>query len=87
MSGMELAIVGGDFDRYFVTRVEKDSPAEEFGIIEGDEIFSLNFNRTSKLNIDEITRILSSRDGRTLFLEINRKGETISGILTLRRRI
>ncbi|MBC7654829.1 MAG: aspartyl protease family protein [Oligoflexus sp.] len=87
MSGMELAAFGDNFDAFFVTRIESGSPADELGVQIGDQLLRLNFSATDKLTLDEITQILSSRNGRTLYLEMNRKDEIYAGILTLKRRI
>ena len=87
MSGMEIVAGGHNFDAFFVTRIERGSPADELGVQIGDQILRINFNAADKLTIDEITQILSSRNGRTLYLEMARKDEIYAGILTLKRRI
>lgn len=87
MSGMEIVAGGHNFDSFFVTRIERGSPADELGVQIGDQILRINFNAADKLTIDEITQILSSRNGRTLYLEMARKDEIYAGILTLKRRI
>ncbi|MFC5285049.1 aspartyl protease family protein [Pedobacter alpinus] len=88
MSGMELVAVGDNYDRYLVTRVERQSAADEFGIIAGDEILSVNFKPVNQLSLEEIIKMFSSKDDRTLFLEISRgENDGFAGVLTLKKRI
>ncbi|HET8828924.1 MAG TPA: aspartyl protease family protein [Pelobium sp.] len=86
-SGVEITTVGKNFDRYLISRVEPESAADEFGILVGDELLSINFNKASSLGIRAILEILSSETGRTLFIELARGDQRIVGILTLKKRI
>lgn len=89
MSGMELISGGEDFDKVFVLRVEPNSPAEEVGLQQGDEIISINFKKVQDMTMEEIDALLRSKPDRSLLLEVLIKGEdkTDRVILTLRRRI
>lgn len=87
MSGMEVYVEETPNKRYFISRIEPNSPAELAGIREGDEIVSLNFADTKALNLNEITKTLRSGDGRSVFLFINRNGETIIKLIKLKKRI
>ena len=87
MSGLELFSTGKDFKRYFINRIEKQSPAEEMGLQVNDELLKINFKPTQEMNFNEITEIFKSKDGRDLILEIKRKEEISIGVITLKRRI
>ncbi|MBK0383719.1 aspartyl protease family protein [Pedobacter sp. SD-b] len=87
MSGLELVASGNKFDEFFVTRVEIGSPADEFGVKVGDQLLSINFNPAEKLSLDEICQIFSSKNDRSLYLEMARGQDIYRGILTLKRRI
>ncbi len=87
MSGMELSAAGDDYKRYFVNRVEPQSPADEFGIQKNDEVISVNFRQTGLMTFDELTELFKSKDGRNLFIRIQRGSKVFEGILTLKRRI
>ena len=87
MSGMELTSSGKNFDSFFVNRIERGSPADNLGIKIGDQLLRINFNSTDKLSLDEIIKLLSSRNGRNLYLEMLRNNEVYVSVLTLKRRI
>jgi C-terminal processing protease CtpA/Prc len=87
MSGMELYASGSDFKRYFINRIEPQSPADEFGLQKNDEVLSINFRPVSMMSFDEITEMLKSKEGRNLYFEIQRGKENLRGIITLKRRI
>nr|WP_294897264.1 aspartyl protease family protein [uncultured Pedobacter sp.] len=86
-SGLELVTGGQNFDRFLVNRVEPGSAADEFGIMAGDELLAINFVKVSTMTMGEIIKILSSDNGRTLFVEIARGDDLIAGILKLKKRI
>ncbi len=87
MSGMELTSSGKNFDSFFVNRIERGSPADDLGIKIGDQLLRINFNSTDKLSLDEIIKLLSSKNGRSLYLEMARNNEVYVSVLTLIRRI
>jgi hypothetical protein len=87
MSGMELTSSGKNFDSFFVNRIERGSPADNLGIKIGDQLLRINFNSTDKLSLDEIIKLLSSKNGRSLYLEMARNNEVYVSVLTLIRRI
>jgi regulator of sigma E protease len=52
------------------------SPAEQVGLMKGDTIISINGSRITQW--DEMTKIIHTSPGKTLNLEIRRKGEVIT---------
>jgi hypothetical protein len=87
MSGIELYATGADFKRYFINRIEKQSPAEEIGLQVDDELLKINFKPTHEMTFSEITEIFKSKDGRDLILEIKHEEKISIGVIKLRRRI
>ena len=87
MSGIELVAQGDNYNRYFVSRVERGSPADELGVQNGDELIGLNFNAVSKFTFEEVIKFLSSKDGRTIYIEFARDGKSFAGVMTLKKRI
>jgi hypothetical protein len=85
MSGIELFVTADK--RYFINRIERQSPADEMGLKKDDEILSINFKPTNQMAIDEVTETLKSKDDRNLILEIRRIDEIFSVLITLKRRI
>ncbi|WP_256011114.1 aspartyl protease family protein [Desertivirga xinjiangensis] len=89
LSGMELAYYAPDYTRLFIARIETGSAASEAGLRPEDEIIAINFKQIREMNIDEIYRLLHSRDGRSIALTVLPHGETKTSliIMTLKRRI
>jgi len=87
MSGIEVYVEEDPEKRYFISRIEPNSPAQLADIHEGDEIISINFTTAKTLNLNDITKTLRSVDGRGIFLTINRNGELLIKLIKLKKRI
>jgi hypothetical protein len=87
MVGVHLITEGRDYRRYVIYRVEPGSPADEAGLLPNDEIVSINFTPVTNMPITQIDKLFRSRDNQSLFLRINRQGQSFLTILTLRRQI
>ncbi|RZL30118.1 MAG: peptide-binding protein, partial [Pedobacter sp.] len=57
MSGIEVYIDPFDNKRYFIARVEPESPADKLGIKEQDEIISLDFKPIENYSLEQITNL------------------------------
>lgn len=87
MSGLEVYTDETKKKRFFVMRIETKSPAEASGIEINDEILAINFFATEKMDLNEITRLFRSGDGKNMLLTLNRKGELLFKLIKLKRRI
>jgi len=87
MSGLEVYADEGAKKRFYVMRIEPESPAEVSGIQINDEIVAINFATTERMNLNEISGLLRSGDGRNMLLTLNRGGELLFKLVKLRRRI
>jgi hypothetical protein len=88
MCGLDLLATGPDYRRYLVLRVVPGSPAASAGIIEGEELVSVNLMLASYLSISELNRLLHSQDGRVLFMVLRRAdGELHPISVRLKRQI
>jgi hypothetical protein len=87
MSGLEVFTDETKKKRFFVMRIETKSPAEASGVEINDEILAINMAATEKMDLDEITRLLRSGDGRNVMLTLSRKGELLFKLIKLKRRI
>lgn len=87
MSGLEIFVKQDPNDRYFISRVEPGSPAEEVGLYEDDEIISIDFKRMEYYNLNDLTELFRDQDGKQLIIEIQRNHIRKMFILKLKRRI
>ncbi|RZM20337.1 MAG: PDZ domain-containing protein [Pedobacter sp.] len=87
MSGIEFFMEEIDKKRFFISRVEPNSPAEQSGLLPEDEILTINFVRTSKLSLNDITRIFRSEDGKPVFISVYRNGSVLIRLIKLKKRI
>lgn len=87
MSGMEVYLENGASRRYFISRIEPESPADLAGMQPDDEILSINLNPVGNLSLNDITRLLKNGNNRILFLSLNRKGSVIIKMIKLKKRI
>jgi hypothetical protein len=69
-----------------VGAIRPDSPAYDAGFIEGDQILKINGRESHNLNLQKISKILSSEDGRIINFQIIRNGFIYNKSLTLRSR-
>ena len=87
MSGIELYVSYSPQKRYYISRIESGSPAMDAGLLEGDELISINFTSVNAMDLDEISRMMRTNDGRTLYLAINRNGDLLIRSIKLKKRI
>ncbi|MBE7179045.1 MAG: aspartyl protease family protein, partial [Mucilaginibacter polytrichastri] len=87
MSGIEFYSSGEKFDHIIISRVEPGSAGDDAGLVEGDEIISLNFKKVADMTVEEIDALFKSKDGRGILMEIGHGKETDRVILTLKKRL
>lgn len=87
MSGLEIYVEYGDTNRYFISRVEPDSPAEQCGFRPEDEVLAVNLTSVSSLSLDEIYHLLKGGASREVIFEVKRDNERMYMVLTLKKRI
>ena len=59
---------------YEVTNVREDSPGAKAGVRKGDIIAKINGNYAFKYKLKDITELLQSEEGKTINIEVERKG-------------
>lgn len=87
MSGMELYTESGPPARTLINKIEPDSPADLVGLMEGDEIISLNFKKIDDYSLDEVGAVLKAKNGYSVILEIWRGKSSLIKLLKLKKRI
>jgi hypothetical protein len=75
MSGMEVRAKGEGFSEYMVTFVTPGSQADLAGIKENDQIIFMNDKHFKELNINDIYKKLSKKEGTEIELFVRRNGE------------
>lgn len=87
MSGIEVYVEEKPVKRYFIGRIEPNSPASEAGLAIGDEILTINFINAGALDLNDFTRYLRSEHGKNLYFSINRFGDLLIKTIKLKKRI
>ena len=90
MCGIELIVAlakGEKTSRYFIRAVQPNSPAQEAGLTEDDEILAINFRLAREMSVGQIDKIFHSGHEQKLLLQIARDGEIIYKMVQLRRQI
>lgn len=59
---------------YEIATLRKNSPAEAAGLLPGDRVLRINRKNAGSLTKQQIDEILQSEDGKTIEIEIERKG-------------
>jgi len=84
MSGLHLLRENGAVTVY---AVDLGSPADRAGIKVGDQILSLNGERSIQLKMQQIRYILQQQDGMKIEVALNREGKSFSTVLMLKSLI
>ncbi|QNF35451.1 aspartyl protease family protein [Adhaeribacter swui] len=87
MCGLDVIASGKDYQRYIVNFVEPDSPAEEAGIMAGDELVSVNMTEASAMSITKLDRLFHLKPGYNILLGLKRGDQRIYTVITLKRKI
>jgi hypothetical protein len=88
MSGIEIYILKDDGkNRYFINRIEKDSPAEHVGLQVDDEILSIDLKDVKQYSLNDIYGLLQSETKTELIIQVLRDDEILFKFLELKRRI
>jgi hypothetical protein len=87
MSGMDLRAKGDNFRTYIIDHIEKGSPADLAGVLEGDEIISINGQMANGLRLSEIYKLLQKKEGKEINLFLKRGSEFVFTSFQLKRMI
>lgn len=64
-------------DVFVITRVYKNSPAQEAGLMKGDQIYSINGTICENMDADKVKSLITGDSGSTVEIELVREGEHI----------
>jgi len=89
MSGMEVYVLNDEEEgnRFFISQIDKDTPADKEGFLIGDEILSINFKDASMYTLDDINDLLQEETTTGLIFQVLREDQVLVKLLKLKRRI
>ena len=87
LSGVEVIARGVTYKDFRVSYVRPDSPADQSGLQEGDEIIRINGIESNELEIGELYAMINKKAGRRISLIIKRKDENIRCNFVLTKEI
>jgi hypothetical protein len=87
MSGIDLKAKGDNYRSYIIDRLEDDSPAMLAGLMEGDEIISINGQMASQLQLSEIYKLLQRKEGKEIRMFVKRGLDFVYTTFYLKRII
>jgi hypothetical protein len=87
MSGIDLKAKGENYRTYIIDRIEEGSPASYAGLMEEDEIISINGMMASDLSLSEIYKMLQKKEGKEIKIFVRRGMEYIFTSFNLKRII
>ena len=86
-SGLNIITSGVSLNSFIVQTVQPHSPAEEAGILKGDQIVRVGLAPTSILNLADLQRIFQKKVGKKIHLVVKRDGKRLKKTLVLRELI
>jgi hypothetical protein len=86
-SGLVIIAANVHLNQYLIHSIIPGSPAEEAGLLPGDEIRRINFFPSGFLSLNSIQKILRRKAGKEIRVVVKRNGEKIKFNFTLRKLI
>lgn len=83
-TGVEVIATGEEYIQFLIRTVKPGSPAEEIGILPGDEIEEINFQKVTTLELSEIDHLLSNPASNSITLRIKRDNKIFYMIVEMR---
>jgi Aspartyl protease/PDZ domain len=87
MSGIELMAKGEDYHEYTIDRVMDNSPADNAGLLQGDQVLFINNKASKDISISEIYKLFQKGEGKNINLIMKRGKEMFFTTINLRRLI
>jgi hypothetical protein len=86
-SGINIITSGASLNTFIVQGVQPGSPAEDAGILKGDQIIRVGMAPTSILNLADLQRIFQKKPGKKVRVVIKRAGKKYKKTLVLKNLI
>lgn len=84
LSGMTLHAFGPNLNHFFIKAVLDNSPAQEVGLIAGDEILRIGFWGAWRYDLEDLSALLARKPGKKLTVVVKRQGIKITKEIVLR---
>jgi predicted aspartyl protease len=85
MSGMEIINPMPGLPVFTITDIRKDSPAYNAGLMENDQILSLNSSSHKSLELNDINLLLQSKEDKKIRVKVLREGEELETSFRLKK--
>ncbi|WP_423129737.1 aspartyl protease family protein [Gaoshiqia sp. Z1-71] len=85
MSGLEISNPFPGMSVFTIDQVRENSPAYYAGLMENDQILSVNKTNHKSLTLNDINLLLQSKEDRKISITVLRKGEEITTSFQLQR--
>ena len=86
-SGMNIITSGVSLNNFIVQSVQPNSPADEAGVLKGDQIVRVGLAPTTILNLADLQRIFQKKVGKKIRFVVKRDGKRLKKTLVLRELI
>lgn len=87
MSGLDLRANGENFRSFVIDRVEAGSPAEQAGLMAGDQIITINGTMAHQMKLSEIYKLFQRKEGKQIKMVVRRGNDFIFTEFELKRII
>jgi C-terminal processing protease CtpA/Prc len=87
LSGITVKAKGAKLNVYEITKVRQKSPGDKAGLLEGDEIISVNGIGAEYLDLNIVNAYLNRKPGKKIRLEIRREGQREKRVVVLADQI
>src|SRR5690606_18283386 len=67
-----------------IYRIRENSPAEKAGLLKDDEIISINGKKAYKFSLQEINKLLKSKEGKQIRFEVKRNDKVLKYVFNLK---
>jgi predicted aspartyl protease len=85
MSGMEIINPMPGMPIFTITNIRENSPAYFAGLLENDQILSLNSNHHNSLELNDINLLLQSKEDKKIKIKVLRNGEEFKTTFQLKK--
>jgi C-terminal processing protease CtpA/Prc len=85
MSGLDISNPFPGMPVYTIDKVRRDSPAYRAGLMEHDQILSVNNTNHKMLSLNDINLLLQSKEDRKISMTVLREGKEISANFSLQK--